>query len=321
MTSSGSIMPPRRFWRSSRAGWGRSGRAGIRGPGLGRRPGGLPELVVRGLREDDARALLESALTGPLDARVRDQFIAETRGNPLALLELPRGLTAEQLAGGFGLPGALPLPRRIEESFRRRVDDLQPRTAAADRPHQGVQPGRAAADRPHQRAQPRAAAADRPHQGVQPRAATADRPHQGAQPGPASPSGGCVEGEANREGLTADPGSAGCRLGTCAVSLSTRPASRARPAGHPNATSIAVLVNGGWLPGRSLANFDPQQPPRSTSTRLKLASQSELAATAWRSNPFSCGSVHVGLRKQADLRASTHGPSEPVGRHRGRGLK
>jgi DNA-binding CsgD family transcriptional regulator len=85
---------------------------------------GLPELVVGGLRDDDARALLGSALTGPLDARVRDQFVAETRGNPLALLELPRGLTAEQLAGGFGLPGALALPGRIEESFRRRVDAL-----------------------------------------------------------------------------------------------------------------------------------------------------------------------------------------------------
>src|SRR5215467_6980382 len=85
---------------------------------------GLPELVVAGLREDDARALLDSVLTGPLDERVRDQFVAETRGNPLALLELPRGLTAAELAGGFGLPGALPLPGRIEESFRRRVEAL-----------------------------------------------------------------------------------------------------------------------------------------------------------------------------------------------------
>jgi DNA-binding CsgD family transcriptional regulator len=92
---------------------------------------GLPELVVGGLREDDARALLGSALTGPLDARVRDQFIAETRGNPLALLELPRGLTAEQLAGGFGLPGVRPLPGRIEESFRRRVDALPDQLRAA----------------------------------------------------------------------------------------------------------------------------------------------------------------------------------------------
>src|SRR5882724_3878972 len=61
---------------------------------------GLPELVVEGLTEDDARALLESVLTGPLDARVRDRVIAETHGNPLALLELPRGLTPAQLTGG-----------------------------------------------------------------------------------------------------------------------------------------------------------------------------------------------------------------------------
>ena len=67
---------------------------------------GLPELEVKGLRDDDARALLDAALAGPLDARVRDLLIAETRGNPLALLELPRGLTPAELAGGFGLPGA-----------------------------------------------------------------------------------------------------------------------------------------------------------------------------------------------------------------------
>ena len=66
---------------------------------------GLPELAVEGLGEEDARALLDSALTGPLDARVRDLIVAETRGNPLALLELPRGLAPAELAGGFGLPG------------------------------------------------------------------------------------------------------------------------------------------------------------------------------------------------------------------------
>jgi DNA-binding CsgD family transcriptional regulator len=99
---------------------------------------GCPELVVEGLREDDARTLLGSALTGPLDERVRDQIVAETRGNPLALLELPRGLTPAQLAGGFGLPGAVPLTGRIEESFRRQLDALPPETlrllqlAAAD---------------------------------------------------------------------------------------------------------------------------------------------------------------------------------------------
>src|SRR5262249_58594443 len=59
-----------------------------------------------------------------LDERVRDQFVGATRGNPLALLELPRGLTAAELAGGFGLPGALPVLGRIEESFRRRVKAL-----------------------------------------------------------------------------------------------------------------------------------------------------------------------------------------------------
>jgi len=90
---------------------------------------GLPELVIGGLREDDGRALLDSALTGPLDARVRDQIVAEAHGNPLALLELPRGWTAAELAGGFGLPGAVPLAGRIEESFRRQLGALptQPR--------------------------------------------------------------------------------------------------------------------------------------------------------------------------------------------------
>ena len=59
-----------------------------------------------------------------LDERVRDRIVAETRGNPLALLELPRGLTATQLAGGFGLPARTALPGRIEESFLRRLDAL-----------------------------------------------------------------------------------------------------------------------------------------------------------------------------------------------------
>ena len=85
---------------------------------------GLPKLEVGGLREDDARALLDSALAGPIDDRVRDRIVAETQGNPLALLELPRGLTPAELAGGFGLPGAVPLPERIEESFRRQLEAL-----------------------------------------------------------------------------------------------------------------------------------------------------------------------------------------------------
>jgi hypothetical protein len=99
---------------------------------------GLPELVVQGLPEEDARALLDSALTGPLDPRVRDLIVAETRGNPLALLELPRGLTPGELAGGFGLPEEGALPGRIEESFARQLEGLPEQTrqllqtAAAD---------------------------------------------------------------------------------------------------------------------------------------------------------------------------------------------
>ena len=85
---------------------------------------GVPELVVGGLAEGDARTLLDQALAGPLDERVRDQIVAETQGNPLALLELPRGLTLAELAGGFGLPSAAPLAGRIEESFRRQLDAL-----------------------------------------------------------------------------------------------------------------------------------------------------------------------------------------------------
>ena len=117
---------------------------------------GLPELVIEGLREDDARALLDSVLTGPLDARVRDRIVAETRGNPLALLELPRGLTPAELAGGFGLPGAAPMLGRIEESFRRRIEALPGREPAAAagrggrsdrRPGAGVAGSRAARDR------------------------------------------------------------------------------------------------------------------------------------------------------------------------------
>src|SRR3954469_4568062 len=65
--------------------------------------GGLPELHVGGLRNSDARGLLDSVLTGPLDERVRDRFVAETHGNPLALLELPRGRTPSEGGGGVGL--------------------------------------------------------------------------------------------------------------------------------------------------------------------------------------------------------------------------
>jgi predicted ATPase len=84
----------------------------------------LPELEIHGLRTVDARALLSAGLRFQLDAQVRDRIIAETLGNPLALLELPQGLTATELAGGFGLLGAPALTGRIEESFGRRIEAL-----------------------------------------------------------------------------------------------------------------------------------------------------------------------------------------------------
>jgi DNA-binding CsgD family transcriptional regulator len=85
---------------------------------------GLPELPLRGLPEEDARDVLATVVPGRLDERVRDRIVAETQGNPLALLELPRGLTAEQLAGGFGLLAAQPLSGRIEGSFLQRLEAL-----------------------------------------------------------------------------------------------------------------------------------------------------------------------------------------------------
>jgi len=85
---------------------------------------GLPDLPLRGLSPDSARELLTSAISGPLDDRVRDRILAEARGNPLALLELPHELSPAELAGGFGLPGGLPLPGRIEASFLRRTQQL-----------------------------------------------------------------------------------------------------------------------------------------------------------------------------------------------------
>jgi DNA-binding CsgD family transcriptional regulator len=88
----------------------------------------LPQLRVEPLGHRDARALLESVLAARLDESVLERIVTETRGNPLALLELPRGLSPGQLAGGFGLPAALPLSAGIEQSFTRRLLPL-PRDA------------------------------------------------------------------------------------------------------------------------------------------------------------------------------------------------
>ena len=98
---------------------------------------GLPELRLAGLPDASARTLLASVIAAPVDERVLARILAETRGNPLALLELPRGLSAAALAGGFGLPDGS-LPARIEASFQRRVQQLPATTqrlllvAAAD---------------------------------------------------------------------------------------------------------------------------------------------------------------------------------------------
>src|SRR5262249_4885394 len=85
---------------------------------------GLPHMLVEGLGEGDARALLAEGLQGPLDPAVADRLTAETRGNPLALLELPRSMTPTELAGGFGLPARGTMSGRIEDSFVKRIDPL-----------------------------------------------------------------------------------------------------------------------------------------------------------------------------------------------------
>jgi DNA-binding CsgD family transcriptional regulator len=97
-----------------------------------RQPGpelrGLAELEVTGLRDADAHALLNSVTQVRLDRHIRDRIVAETKGNPLALLELPRGLTATQMAGGLGLLDADSLPGQIEQSFLARIQELPEQT-------------------------------------------------------------------------------------------------------------------------------------------------------------------------------------------------
>jgi DNA-binding CsgD family transcriptional regulator len=95
---------------------------------LGSGLAGFPHLRVDRLGRRDARTLLESVLAARLDESVLERILAETGGNPLALLELARELTPAQLAGGFGLPAALSLSTGIEESFKRRLTRL-PRDA------------------------------------------------------------------------------------------------------------------------------------------------------------------------------------------------
>jgi len=85
---------------------------------------GLPELMIRGLSDADARDLLDSVVLGRIDARVRDRIVAETRGIPLALLEVPRNVSAAELSGGFGNLGVRRSAGQIEESYVHRVQSL-----------------------------------------------------------------------------------------------------------------------------------------------------------------------------------------------------
>ena len=110
----------------------------IRDPRTRRELDGLPEVRLQGLDAGDARALLARAIPGRLDHQVRDRIVDETRGNPLALLELPRGMSAAELAGGFELPATGDLPGRIEQHYIGRIGELPGETqrlmvlAAAD---------------------------------------------------------------------------------------------------------------------------------------------------------------------------------------------
>jgi DNA-binding CsgD family transcriptional regulator/tetratricopeptide (TPR) repeat protein len=100
----------------------------VRGEGEDHVLGRLPELVVEGLGPRDARMLLEATVHGRLDERVRDRILSEASGNPLALLELPRRLTPTAVAGGYGLPGSMPLSTRIELGFARQLEPLPDQT-------------------------------------------------------------------------------------------------------------------------------------------------------------------------------------------------
>jgi DNA-binding CsgD family transcriptional regulator len=96
----------------------------VRSPATARYLAGVAELAVEGLGRRAAQELLRAVVPGPLDRRVSDRIVAETRGNPLALLELPRGRAAAELAGGFGLASGPALSGRIEQSFQDRLTAL-----------------------------------------------------------------------------------------------------------------------------------------------------------------------------------------------------
>ena len=127
---SGSIRLPRGRSRSSRGGsWQSPSPWYSRCASPAKRTfAGLPELILGGLNDEDARGVLGVAIAGRVDERVVERILAETRGNPLALLELPRGLSAAELAGGFGVSSTQPLSARLEQSFLGRIRSMPDRT-------------------------------------------------------------------------------------------------------------------------------------------------------------------------------------------------
>jgi hypothetical protein len=80
--------------------------------------------VLLELADQDADALLTSAVTGPLDARVHEQLLREAHGNPLALLELPRGPAAAELSFGSWSREPMSVASRVEQGFVRQVERL-----------------------------------------------------------------------------------------------------------------------------------------------------------------------------------------------------
>jgi len=100
----------------------------VRDPSDGDGLDALADVHVRGLNSADARSLLDAHIAGPVDSRVRERIVAESRGNPLALLELPRMLSPAQLAGGFALPDTMPVTGRLELGYARRVEALPAET-------------------------------------------------------------------------------------------------------------------------------------------------------------------------------------------------
>ena len=173
-------------------------------------------MVVRGLKDADARALLDTVLTGDVDNRVRETIVAETGGNPLALLELPRGRSAAELTFGFGLADAVPLETHLEHGFTQRLGALAQTDAAvpacrSPRTHRGPEP--AATGHPAARCRLRGGGSCR-----------AGRPDRAGRPSPVPTSVGAIcRGSSRRGGGPADRPPRSRR--------GDRPGPRSRPSG------------------------------------------------------------------------------------------